>query len=217
MVGTLAPAGLLIFDLDTGDSPCFWRWPAPLDFRPRLIAATPDGGVAIVDFNETTGAARRWQLDRSFAPVELGASTGPAPGRLPDFSPVGTEPTPMPEMPLPGEGRIGPGMPVPVTAPVGLAALPDGSLLLLDAGPPGSAARILRLRAGRLLSATVLDANLTAPQLGADITDTCGLAVVADAPGRATRWPDGSTWSRSGTRKYSSSASWRGAMSSPWS
>jgi len=182
-VGMQAPSGLLIFDLDAGDSPCLWRWPVAIDFRPWLIVATADGGVAIVDFNETTGVARLWQLDRTFTPVDLVAVTGAAPARRADFSPVGTEPTPMLPTCAPGEGRIIPGKPVAVTAPVGLAALPDGSLLLLDAGPPGSPARIVRLRGGRSISTTALDASLTAPQLGVDIAGAGALAVVVDPPG----------------------------------
>jgi phage tail-like protein len=146
VVGLEAPAGLLVFDLDAGDAPAVWRWPAALAFRPWLITALPGGGAAVLDHDEATGVTRLWEVDRTFSDV-------------------------------------GVGVPIAAALPAGMAALTDGSLLMLDGGLPGAAARIVHLRAGRVLSTHVLDAAFTSPVLEVDVTDARSLAVAFDAPG----------------------------------
>lgn len=124
-----APDSLLAFDLLGGGAPT--RHQPAAGFAIRALAAAPDGGLWLVDGT----SAAIFALDRGFA------IRGQA------------EPAPVPEPFQPGPGtpprlRPGPATPVGVvtgaTDPVALAPLPDGSLLLLDAGPP---ARLLRVTA----------------------------------------------------------------------
>jgi phage tail-like protein len=181
VVGTQSPAGLLIFDLDSSGPPCPWRWPASLDFRPRLIASTPDGGVVIVDHNAETAATRLWRLDRQFTPVDLAARIELSAERTQDFSPLGGDPRVTPALTFGGPATLGPGAPVDVAAPLGVCVLPDDSVLLLDARLPGEAARLLRLVNGQLAASVTLDAALTSPQFGADLTNVAAFAHAVDS------------------------------------
>jgi phage tail-like protein len=89
VAGTLAPAGLLTFDLHGSGAPCWWRWPEALGFAPHDIAPTADGGVLILD-RPAAGAARLWRLDRNFGGgerhIELDAANAVALLELPDAS-----------------------------------------------------------------------------------------------------------------------------------
>jgi phage tail-like protein len=183
VVGIRSPAGLLIFDLDSSGRPYAWCWPEALDFRPLLIAPTPDGGVVIVDHNATTASTRLWRLDRTFAPIDLGARVQLAPARTPDFSPLGKKAQAKPARTFGGPASIGPGTAVDAINPVGVSVLPDESVLLLDARNPGAAARLLRLVNGQLAAAATLDAALTTPQLGIDLANVVTFAVQIDAAG----------------------------------
>src|SRR5947209_13819874 len=49
IVGTIEPAGLLIFDLYGGGSPRAVFWPDDVAFRPFDMSPTPDGGAWILD------------------------------------------------------------------------------------------------------------------------------------------------------------------------
>ncbi len=134
-----APDSLLAFDLVCGGPPT--RHQPAGAFAIRALAAAPDGGLWLVD-----GASRAiFALDRGFA----------IRGQ--------TEPAPVPEafQPDPGASpRLRPGIAVPsglatgAADPVALAPLPDGSLLLLDAGPP---ARLLRVTASGSLAIPASD------------------------------------------------------------
>jgi len=183
VVGTRSPAGLLIFDLDSSGSPRAWCWPEALDFRPLLIAPTPDGGVVVVDHNVTTSSTRLWRLDRTFTPIDLGARVQLAPARTPDFSPLGTTPQAKPARTFGGPASIGAGAAVDVITPVGICVLPDESVLLLDARSPGEAARLVRLVNGQLDASATLDAALTTPQLGIDLANVVSFAAQVDVAG----------------------------------
>jgi phage tail-like protein len=83
VAGTLAPAGLLVLDLRRGGLARRVRWPADVPFAPWDIAATPDGGVVVLDRDN----ARLWRLDRAFG---VAADPGAAPE--PAFEPASTAP-----------------------------------------------------------------------------------------------------------------------------
>jgi phage tail-like protein len=184
VAGTIAPAGLLIFDLDAGGAPCGWRWPIALNFQPWLLAPAGDGGVVILDFDAASKIARLWRLDRNFAPIDLGPLVSLAPARADDFSPVAGPPRTLPPRTFAGFAPIGAGTPVALAAPVGLAVLPDNSVLVLDANGAGLPARLIRIIDGHAAVTVTLDAALTSPQLGLDLADACSLAVTVDQTSR---------------------------------
>jgi phage tail-like protein len=62
VVGNVTQRGLLIFDLHRGGPPLLLTWYAGVPFAPYDIAATPEGGVLILDRDNR----RYWQLDSDF-------------------------------------------------------------------------------------------------------------------------------------------------------
>lgn len=63
LVGTIAPAGLLVFDLHGGGPPAWQRWPDAAASSPFSMAATPDGGAWILDRSTASNLAKLWRLD----------------------------------------------------------------------------------------------------------------------------------------------------------
>lgn len=67
VVGTLAPAGLLVFDLHGGGPPEQLAWPDDLPFHPVDMAPRPGGGLWILDrAPDDAYPPRIWTLDRTF-------------------------------------------------------------------------------------------------------------------------------------------------------
>jgi phage tail-like protein len=64
VVGTLEPAGLLIFDLYAGGAPRHLGWPNALDLMPIDFAARRGGGLWVLE--RFQAQARVWVLDRAF-------------------------------------------------------------------------------------------------------------------------------------------------------
>ncbi len=59
VVGDITNHGLLLFDLRNAGNPTFQRWPKGVAFAPWDMAATPDGGLLILDRDHS----RYWALD----------------------------------------------------------------------------------------------------------------------------------------------------------
>jgi phage tail-like protein len=64
VAGMISPRqrGLFLFDLHTGGAPALLLWPDDVSFSPWDMAATPDGGVLVLDYDNLT----YWRLDKNF-------------------------------------------------------------------------------------------------------------------------------------------------------
>jgi len=161
VAGTIDPPGLLVFDLQTGGEPRQLLWPvspAPVPFAPFDLSAAKDGGVFVLD----SQGARAWRLDRTFAVVGHGGGA-PLP-RPEDFTAVdGSASHPAAR---PSAITLDLAIPLAASHPVAIAALPDGSFLILDSPPGASFSTILRYENGAqsgLGVSTVAAASLVEP------------------------------------------------------
>ncbi len=152
VVGTLAPAGLLIFDLHAGGAPQWWLWSTALDFAPFDLAAAADGGLWILDRGPGEGEARYWRLDRYFDVV---AAPGDAfvevvPAQISDFWPVAGDHSVPVAWTCSAGHALGVASPAEVEAPIALAPLPDGSLLILETRADAVYSSLYRFQDGLL-------------------------------------------------------------------
>ena len=147
IVGTLAPAGVLIFDLAAGGPPIHLLWPTSLQFKPFDMAAGPTGCVWILDRDNK----RCWVLDRNFGIVSFGGGSAvptPAPGA---FGPVSAGGTPDPNISHKLDANSAIQLSV-AADPVSIEVLSDRTLLVLDRGTAsGKSSSILVYRDGQLL------------------------------------------------------------------
>jgi phage tail-like protein len=145
VAGIVDPPGLVIFDLFRGGPPRRLVWPKAVPFAPFDMAAAPDGGVWILDRTNR----RLWRLDRTFAAVrrnqdEVDLSTEPD-----IFAPAdGQTHTARPPRTFPAGLSLDTASPLESIAPIGVAALPDGSVLLLESDPLRPFSSIYRFRDG---------------------------------------------------------------------
>ena len=170
LAGLLGPPGLLLFDLFTGGAPMHFPWPANVPFAPFDLAAGVDGGAWILDRKNR----QYWGLDPYFRVLtqQGGAEWPQRPGH---FQPVGGVET-LPANCVPEEHvAANQAMPIAALDPIGIAPLPDGSVLFLD-NPPGLAySQVYRYRLGTLLTGPIalnqLDIGQPAPYVlrGQDI------------------------------------------------
>jgi phage tail-like protein len=146
VAGVLEPAGLAIFDLFHGGPPRRVFWPSAIPFTPFGITPAPGGGVWILD----RANRRLWALDKTFAvlcgnqaevvvssnsgDVFVSAGPGPQPARTPRTFPAGIS--------LESASLLS-----SIDA-ISLAALPDGSVLLLESDSAGQFSNIYRFRNG---------------------------------------------------------------------
>jgi phage tail-like protein len=151
VAGVLEPAGFVVFDLFHGGPPRQFVWPSAIPFAPFELAAAPGGGVWILD----RANHRLWALDRTFAVIRQDQVTlGLGPRDV--FSPA--DGTPAPARPA---GTFPAGISLDLASPLGsidaiaLAALPDGSVLLLESDPAAPFSLIYRLRYGQRLGVAV--------------------------------------------------------------
>jgi phage tail-like protein len=155
VVGTLAPAGLLVFDLFGGGPPrvICWSDTATIPFAPFDMVPRPGGGVWILDRENK----RFWGLDRSLRVItnqQSEQTLREAEDEI--FQPTEGEPRTWPAHTFP-EGVLLPlGSPVHAQDPVAIEALADGSVLILDA-PKDEISRVLRYRFAEPLGEKELD------------------------------------------------------------
>ena len=197
LIGLLNPPGLLLFDLYSGGAPLQYRWPANVPFAPFDISAAPDGGAWILDLANRS----YWGLDpyfRVLVPLAAPAST-PQPE---DFQPVGGPVVYRSACDSVEAVAASQAMPIAAAAPTGMAALPDGSVLILDSQPKLGYSQIYRYQMLNQMGAPIplnhLDIGQTAPYrlLGQDIAfvpaaqqaagGVQGTLYVADALGSQT-------------------------------
>lgn len=138
LVGSLDPAGMLIFDLHSGGEPLLLSFPP--GFTPFDLTATVDGGTWILDRDHS----EMWRVDRYFRLCSLAPQEPPAAQSLS----VGFQPED------PADEDVAPpfppaqGFPLLAADPISVESLPDGSLLILEA--PASVEASSRLRHYRI-------------------------------------------------------------------
>ncbi|MEL6998482.1 MAG: phage tail protein [Pseudomonadota bacterium] len=169
VVGTRAPAGLLIFDLH-GIGPPIWRlWPEELDVSFYEFARSFDGGAWLLDQGaETDTEARLWRLDCNLILANAQGDVDLGPAAPIDFKPVGGEVPDPQRITFPMAEPVGEGaLPdiLPVALPRGLADLGDGTVLLLETPPGDEPSRLIRAGRGRVIGDIVLDATVMASVL----------------------------------------------------
>ena len=153
VAGTVEPRGLLVFDLLGGGSPRPICWPAEIPFSPFDLVPRHGGGVWILDrenkcfwgLDRTLRVITRDQSERTLAgpEEEIFQPTSPTHhGRFARTFPEGID--------------LAHGSPIQALDAVAIEALPDDSVLILDA-QPGSQSRVLRCRFGELLGEAALD------------------------------------------------------------
>jgi phage tail-like protein len=137
IVGTLDPAGLLVFDLHRGGEPRQLLWPSTVPFVPFDLAATADGGLIVLDRQHR----RLWGLDRAFGVVSLtGADAAAAP--VYEFEPLAGGAGPKP--PCRRTIALDMSLALGIFSAVAVESLPDGSVLVLESDPAASFSRVHR-------------------------------------------------------------------------
>jgi hypothetical protein len=146
VVGVLEPAGLLVFDLHSGGPPRQIHWPVTVHFAPFDMAPAPGGGVWILDHDNR----RYWRLDRHMNVVNVGQPSPSVENEEADsFRPEsGASANSVAKKKQNQTASI----PVPsdlnAIDPIAIEALPDGTVLILDADVATSSSTIIRYRFG---------------------------------------------------------------------
>jgi phage tail-like protein len=197
LIGAIDPPGLILFDLYTGGAPMQYRWPTSVPFAPFAITAGVNGGAWILDRVNR----QYWGLDPYFRVLApLGPVTaGPKPN---DFQPAGSPATYRIQCEPEEQVGASQAMPIAALAPIGIAALPDDSVLILDSQPGLGYSQVYRYKLQTLLSGPIplnrIDIGASAPYalLGQDIAflpvatqsgeDVQGTLYVADSLGAQT-------------------------------
>lgn len=130
IVGTLEPAGLLIFDLFSVGEPSRILWRKDIEFVPFDMAARRSGGVFILDREHR----RYWTLDRNFNHV-CGRFFAESPdvdfqSEADDFQPLDESETRQHSLNISGEKYFSPL--APGDDPISIEALPDDTVLILN-------------------------------------------------------------------------------------
>jgi phage tail-like protein len=176
VVGTIAPAGLLAFDLQTGGPPMHLPWPASIPFAPLDMAARPGGGVFILDAEN--GCV--WELDRHLHILPQTASGDPLPApafvALDGSSPQAgalSEPSTGWATAVDGE-------------PIAVEAAPGGGFLILDRNVAGACSLVRAYRDGAVLGAAAAlnDSALALDVVAYDFALVESTLFVVDASGK---------------------------------
>jgi len=154
VVGTLAPAGLAVFDLHGGGAPRLVRFPADVPFAPFDLSPTADGGCWALDRVNR----RLWRFDRTLAVTRVVPAVPVAVAD--DFQPTdGSSRTHVAaeSIAIHSSDAIA----LLDADPIAVEGLPDGSVLVCDRRPAAAFSAISRYLAGVRVGAPVaLDAVL---------------------------------------------------------
>ena len=150
LIGLIQPAGLLLFDLYTGGAPLEFRWPTGVPFEPFAIAAAPDGGAWILDRTNRC----YWGLDREFRVIAPGTQVAAAsdagtfqPEEAKAISQYACEPV---ETVTQDQAML-----LGAVQPIGIEALPDGSVLIFDSQSTLGYSQLYRYKLRDLLGTPV--------------------------------------------------------------
>jgi phage tail-like protein len=149
VVGDVTERGLLLFDLHRGGPPALLRWPDEMPFVPWDLAATPDGGVLVLDREHSL----YWTLDADFrlqADVAAVEETlfEPEDPSVPRHTRQG--------MASPRGYALATGSPAAALTAISIEPGPDGHVLILatDEDDPLQPFSVVYEYAGALLAAT---------------------------------------------------------------
>ena len=150
--------GLLIFDLYKGGEPIWLDFPAGTDIHPLDLAAAADGGLWVL----AGGAAPAfWQLDRHFCLLSATAQPPQAIAiQAGAFAAVYGAPVIAAKV-----QSIPQAVPIAANNPIAITALPDGSVLILDAPPAPAASIVWHYQQGNLQQSWPLQIPVDAVQL----------------------------------------------------
>lgn len=152
VVGTLDPAGILVFDLYGSGPPRQFVWPAAVPFAPFDMAARSGGGVCILDCDPTAPelGTRYWSLDRHFSIVAADQPSLALEIEHEDvFQPADGGPirsTPAVAFPL--GISLADASPVETLGAIAIEALSDDSVLILERDDARQRSRMHRYRGG---------------------------------------------------------------------
>ncbi|MBC8160668.1 MAG: hypothetical protein H7Z42_05550 [Roseiflexaceae bacterium] len=162
------PGGLLVFDLHAGGGPRRIRWPVSIPLRPFDIAALPGGGVLLLD----RAARRYWALDRNLNVVPLGTSNYDlASEQVEAFQPLAGPPRRRAARRFPASGNLRTAAATLSADPIAIAALPDGTALVLIDDPHQPFSTVARFRDGAMVGQPAsLEAIIREVESGTDFT-----------------------------------------------
>lgn len=182
VVGTLQPAGLLVFDLHGGGPPDQLRWPQALAFSPYDFSCTPDGGMWILDLNPSTDAARVWRLDPYFKVSHFAGDLVQLDTPLSnDFHAQDADQvTTVIESEFPGGIALNDGSPPLLSDALAIEALSDEAFVILSTPADGGPSLIHYFRNNQLLDSVTLDEEAIGGLLAQAEISAHDFAFVAD-------------------------------------
>jgi phage tail-like protein len=153
VVGVIAPAGLLVFDLLGGGPPTQVFWPVGVPFVPFDMSPMPGGGLWILD-NENS---RYWALDRFFNVIPQDqALVPPGPPTPETFQPEGGAAARLRPLPAFPQGIcLDDSTALDVEDPIAIEGLPDCTVLILDRRVDEDFSQVSRFRFGHRLGQAV--------------------------------------------------------------
>jgi phage tail-like protein len=162
------PGGLLVFDLHAGGGPRRIRWPADVPLHPFDIAALPNGGVLVLD----RAARRYWALDRHLHVVPLGTGNYDLTAeQIEAFQPLAGLQRRRAARRFPASGDLRAAAAAFSADPIAIAALPDGTALVLIDDPTQRFSAVARFRDGALVGPpATLEAILGEVEADTDFT-----------------------------------------------
>ena len=143
VVGSISQRGIYLFDLHAGGEPTLLLFPNDIDFRPFDMAASPGGGVWILDRDNHV----YWGLNQRFEMISEPAQMQPILAEeTSNFKPVGGEFFMRP-------GRSFPtGFPIAAADPISIVSMPDLSVLILDSSETATVSSLYHYKLSHLLS-----------------------------------------------------------------